>query len=393
VAVALTHLPEFEDGITFFDGQLLFGQLASFGDFIRQQANGDADAERVADLIEEMFTQMNAFDYEVTVEYTDGYQLRSAAYGKLLPSAGETVLGQMVAHQELFEDWSSWVPETATSYSIQSGATLHPLYDWAMKYVPENFPEAQEGLDQFAALQQQFDLHLDQDLLQAFSGESVSITLPGNSSSPLGAAGESVSFMKCDNPERIHELLHRLVAQLDQIPQLQAQNISLEEVDGMEGFEQVNAAALTQFGVKPVIGFHEGWMVIGTSSSAIQAVLDTRAGEGASIADTEAFQKFNLPVEGPVAGLSYANTGEGTRQMAAAIQEVSAALPIFVMMAQQNGADVSGARPFLELIPDLGTIIGTLDFYEESLSVTQPGDEEWSYTRQSVMIIRPPTEE
>jgi hypothetical protein len=201
-----------------------------------------------------------------------------------------------------------------------------------------------------------------------------------------------VSFTKCDNPERIHELAHRLATQLKQmIPQVG--DLELEEVDGMEGFETISTAMLSEMGIKPVIGFHEGWMVIGTSADAIQTVLDTRAGEGASIADSEAFQKFNLAVEGPVAGLSYANTGENTRQIAAAIQEISAALPIFMMMAQQQGADISPARPFMELIPDVGRIIGTLDFYEEQLSVTQPGEEEMSYTRQSVTIIRPPAEE
>ncbi len=382
LAEALTHLPEFEDGLTFFDGSELFGELGGLGDFIRQQAGGNDEADRVATLLEEVVDEFDAFDYEVTVEYTDGYQNRSASYGKLRSGAGDTVLGQMVLDQEMFEDWSRWVPESATSYSLATGVNIHPLYSWLMKLIPEHFPESQEGLDQFARIQQQLDVNIDEDILQSFSGESVSITLPG---------AQSVSFMKCDNPERVRELLHRLVDQLSQIPQIRAENVSFEAVDGLDEFEELSSNSLASAGIKPVIGFHDGWMVIGSQAEAVQAVLETLDGNGESLADSEDFQRFNLSIDGPVAAISYANSGENTRQAAMGIQQMGAMMPLITSMASQQGADLSAARDFLDLIPSVGRIIGTLDFYEEQLSVTQPGEEEMSYTRQSVILVRPPS--
>lgn len=383
---ALTHLPEMEDGVTFFDGRALFGQLGGISDFIRQQAGNDPDAERVATIVDSLIDEVDAFDFEVTVEYTDGYQNRSASFGRLAARAQDTVLGQMMLNQELFEDWSRWVPENATSFSLSTGANLHPLYDWAMKTIPEQFPEAQEGLDHLEQVQNQFDVHLDEDLLQSFSGESVSITLPGAGNSPLAAAGQSVSFMKCSNPDRVRELLHRLVDQLKQIPQVR--DIALEEVEGLEGFEQISSSVLAPTGMQPIIGFQDGWMVIATHAEAVQAVLDVRAGNGSTIADSETFSQFNLEIEGPVAAISYANTGESTRQAAMGIQQVGAMLPL---LTAQLPPEAAGARDFLALIPSVGRIIGSLDFFEQQLSVTQPGPDELSYIRHSVTTVRPPS--
>lgn len=388
---ALAHLPEFEDGLTFFDGAQLFGALGGISDFIRQQAGGDEEAERAAALLDEVFDEMDAIDYEITVEYTEGYQNRTASYGKLRSGAQDTVLGQMLLGQEMFEDWSRWVPENATSYSLATGVNLHPLYAWLMKAIPEHFPEAEDGLEQFSLLQEQFDINLDEDILQSFSGESVSITLPPADASPLSGP-QSVTFMKCSNPDRIRDLLHRLVDQLQQIQELRAQNISLREVDGLEGFEEIRAGALAMTGTKPVIGFHEGWMVIASHAEAVQTVLDTLEGDGPTLADSEEFQRFNLGVDGTVAAISYTNTGENTRQAAMGLQQMGAMLPVIIGMAGQNGADMTAARPFLEMIPSIGRIVGTLDFYEEQLSVTRPGDEELSYFRESVTLIRAPEE-
>lgn len=382
LAEALDHLPQFEDALVFFDGRALFEELEEISTFIRQVSGGDRDAERVARFLEEVLGEVGVFDYEVTVEYTEGYQNRSAAFGRVTENAGETVIGEMFASQQPFENWDRWVPAEATGYSLATGADLHPLYEWIMDLIPRHFPEAQPGLDRFAALQDEFNLHLDDDLLQAFSGESVTVAIDG----------QSATFLKCDKPDRIRELLHRLVETLQGIPQLEAQNISLVEVDDLEGFEALNAGVLLMAGRRPVIGFHEGWMVIGTGSDIVQTILDTRAGSGETIVGTEAFQKFDLEVNGPIVSIAYSDLAAQTRALSQGIQQVGAMLPMIMGMAAQNGADLSAAREFLALLPSVGRIVGEFDFYESQLAVTQPGPDELSYTRHKVVLVRPPAE-
>jgi hypothetical protein len=395
VAEAMKNLPEAEDALIFFDGQAMMSQLKGIPAFIQQMAGGDPEAARVVDLMNKAFAEFDAFDYEITVEYTEGHQNRSATFGKLADGARSTVVGQMIAGQQPFEDWGKWVPADAKSYALNSGFNIRPLYVWAMETIPTVFPEAQQGLDQFAAIQDMYDVHLDEDILQAFSGESVSLTFSGGQQTPFGQSGQSAFYMRCEKPERIKELLHRAIEALSAIPQIQAQGVALKEVEDMEGFEELTANVMAMSGMRPVIGFKDGWMVIGSHADAVQKVSLTQAGEAPSMADSEAFKNFNLSVEGPVSSISYQNSAQSTREAAQAMQQIGMMAPMFLGMAAQNGGDAEGlevVQEVLGLLPAVGQIIGKFDFIESKLNVTQAGPTDNTYIRQSVVLIRPPAE-
>lgn len=392
VAKALAKLPEAEDALTFFDGELLFEQLGGIPAFIRQVSNGDPDADRIAGFIAEMLDQCAIIDYEVTVEYTNKFQNRTAAFGELTADAGDKMLGKMVAQAEPFENWNRWVPANASSYSLSSGVNLYPMYMWIMESLPEHFPEAGQGLERFAAMQQQIGVDIGNDILKSFSGESVSLAFPGTSPGPLGApADQSVMFLRCTNPDRIRELMHRGVEALKQIPDVQQQGLEMKPVEGLEGFEEVSVNMMAMMGVKPVVGFHKGWMVIGSDAGAVKTALETQSGSGDTVIDTEGFQAFDLGVRGTVSSISYENTGDNTRALAQGLQQAGALIPMMMGMAGQNGADLSKAQDFLALLPSVGKIIEKMDYYEKTISVVQPGEGR-SYMRHSVTLIRPPAE-
>ena len=389
---AISHLPQAEDSLVFFDGRTMMTQMKGFAGFIRQVSNGDPNAARVASLMESAMNQFDAFDYEVTVEYTDGFQNRSATLGRFQENAGDKVLGKMIAGQQKFEDWSKWVPSSANGFSLSSGANLHPIYEWIMTEVPVAFPEAQPGLDRFAAMQDQFDLHLDEDLLQGFGGEVVSLSFPGPQTA-FGKSSSGVLFARCTKPERIQELIHRGFNAISEIPQVKAQGIGLREVAGMEGFEEITANFLGMVGVRPVIGFHDGWMVVASSPDAVRTALETQAGESESFATTDQFSQFGLTVEGPVSGISYKNTGESIRQMSQGLQQAGMMLPMFIGMAGgqgKGGPDLSVVQEIAGLLPAVGQIIGKFDFIDQQMSVTQTGPADGTYLRESVTLIRPP---
>ncbi len=77
---ALRRLPPPEDSLVFYDGKQQFAQLRKLGEFIRRVAQNDSNAKRFADLLDGFFDELSAFDFEATVEYTEGNLNRSAAY-------------------------------------------------------------------------------------------------------------------------------------------------------------------------------------------------------------------------------------------------------------------------------------------------------------------------
>jgi hypothetical protein len=135
-------------------------------------------------------------------------------------------------------------------------------------------------------------------------------------------------------------------------------------------------------------------MIIGSNAGAVKSVLATKAGEEPSIADSEAFEKFQLPVEGPVYSISYANLAEGTRNAAAMINQVSAFAPMAIGMAgaQADPKAVQVIQELVGLLPDVSKIVAKFDFYEAKLSVTQQGPEADSYLRRTVVLVRPESE-
>ena len=393
VAAALAHLPEAEDALVFFDGVTLNQQLNGIVSFIQGVGANDDNAMRVASLMSELFKQVNICDHEVSVQYTDGYRNLSATFGKSSLGVENTVLGQMVASQNTFSDWKKWVPENASSFNLNGGANMHPLYEWVTTKVPEMFPESKEGFAKFDAIQDQFDLHLDADIFQSFSGESVNIAMPGPPS-PFGQTSKSVSFMRCEKPDRVEELISRGIDALMQIPQVQQQGVQIVDSTSLDGFKEIKANMFMMLGgISPVYGMSDGLMTMGSHADAVQTVMLTKGGEGASFADSDKFKEFGMDVEGDVYSISYSNTGESIRQAAAGMQQVGAMLPMIMMsMGNQggNGPDMEPIKDLLALMPTVGRIVAKFDFIDANLSVSKPGPTDGTYIRHTVTTIRPP---
>lgn len=398
VVAALKQLPAPEDALVFVDGKAMIEQMRGIPNFINAASNGDPGAARVTSVMSKLLDEMDGFDYEVTVEYTDGFRNCSASYGRLSDVSGSKVIGKMTNNQQPFTNWKKWVPSGASGFSLNSGATILPLYDWAMTTLPAIFPEMNNGLATFEAMQNQYDVHLKADFLEAFTGESAAMSFPG-APTPFGPGSESVTFMRCTKPERIQELIHRGMNALDEIPQVQSQGISLKPVEGMEGFEQLSANFLAMAGgLSPVIGFRDGWMIIGTHKEAVEKALATQAGEGELWAESDRFKSFGLEVPETVSSISYVNVGENVKAAAAALQQAGMMAPVFLGMAEAQvkdpeSDDAKGLKVVKELaamLPSIGRIVGKFDFIDATLTTSVPVSEPGAYRKDTVTLIKPP---
>jgi hypothetical protein len=392
LAAALSKLPEAEDSLVFFDGRALFDSMREIVPFIAGMGGGDPNVTRVVKYMEMIFDEVSIFDYEVTVEYTEGNLNRTASYGKLMPDAQKSTLYQVTSSGTPFEEWQAWVPAGALSYSLGTGANLHPIYERVMSILKEDVPEAAEGLEKFEQIQQHFDVYLDRDILQAFSGEYASVTMPSESGTP-----DSVLALRCQKPDRIRELMHRGMDALAEIEQVKAVQLKLTESTELEGFDQLSALPLMMAGVQPVIGFKDGWMYIGSKAGAVKKVFEVQAGDLETVKDTDAFTRLSMEVEGPVDAIKYANTAEGTRNFADMLTKVGTMAPMIIGMVSANaGADAESLKPVQEamaLLPDLAKIVRKFDFLEAKMTVVQDGDELGTYNKRTVTVVRTPDAE
>jgi hypothetical protein len=390
---ALKQLPEPEDALVFFDGRQLFSKLHGIGQFIREQSHGDAKADRAATMMEQIVDEVSILDYTVVSASTDGQKNCKTSLIKMMPDADSKALASAVENGQAFEHWERLVPADAVSYSLGMGINLHPIYERVMSFVKDNVPESGPALEKFAAVQDKLGVHLDEDVLQAFSGERISISLPADSAT---GGHQHVVALRCQKPERIHELLHKLVDALDQFPAVKAQQLQLAECKDIEGFEELSASMLSIVGKRPVIGFHESWMIIGSEPKAVERVLDTWNGKSAGIDQSAQFQRFGLKIEGPVRSVCYNDVAENIRNAAQSLDKVGAMVSMFVGIAAAKtdkdhpNPQLDAANELLKLVPSVAKVVGKFDFLEGRLQVTQQGDDPHTYIQRSVTLVRPP---
>ena len=391
---ALEQLPAAEDAIVFFDARAQFQQLRNMFAGIAEKAGDHPEAERWLGVMSKVFDEISVFDYEITVEYTEDNLNRSATLGRLVPGTEDRLLTKVFSQGEAFEEWHSWVPADATSYTLSRGADLHAAYVYITKFVKENVPEASVVFDRLEEWQDEHDLHIDQDILQAFSGESVSVSVPAEIPTMLSSE-HSVVAMRCQDPQGIRKLFHRLVGILEEIPMMKMQQLRLAESEDLDGFEKLSATIFAAFGAEPVIGFRDGWMICGTNAKVVEKVLDTRAGEHPSIVTSDAFKRFRLEIDGPVQSVGYSNMARSTRQISTMLKQAGAIMPMMIGMmgAEVDAEKLEPIQEVVGLLPSVGQVVGKLDFLDSKLSVTQAGNEPGTYLRRSVIYVRPVIEE
>jgi hypothetical protein len=285
------------------------------------------------------------------------------------------------------------VPADAQAYMLTTGANLHALYQWVEQFLRDEIPEALPQLEKFEQAQQQWGVHLDRDILQAFSGECVTLALPAAPHSTVGGL-DKVIALRCHKPDRIRELIAQGVERLAQTPVAHSQQLRLAPSQDVAGFDELSAGILPLFGVRPVIGFHDGWMIVATNPSAAQKVLQTLAGEAPSINTADHFRRFGLDVQGPVSAMSYTDLAASTRQVAQVIRTVGVAAPVMVGIAGAHAKpeDLKPLQEALGLLPSIANVVDKIDYLDASLTVVQRGDVAGSYVKRTVVLVRPPNQ-
>ena len=205
--------------------------------------------------------------------------------------------------------------------------------------------------------------------------------------------------LRCQKPERIRELLHKAVDALAaDSRRSRPSSCKLVECKDLDGFEELSASMLALVGKRPVIGFHDGWMIIGSEPKAVERVLDTWSGKSPGIDQSAQFQRFGLKIDGPVRSVGYNDVAENIRNAAQSLDKAGAVASMFVGMAAAKvdkdhpNPQLETANELLKLVPSVAKVVGKFDFLEGRLQVTQQGDDPHTYIQRSVTLVRPPAE-
>ena len=117
-----------------------------------------------------------------------------------------------------------------------------------------------------------------------------------------------------------------------ELPPVEAQQIKFVDCEDLEGFQELQGTILGMFSIRPVVGYHDGWMMISSSPAAVAKIIAAREGKAPTISQADSFRKFDLESTGPVRAVSYTDVGASVRQLANTINQIGAISPIIIGM-------------------------------------------------------------
>jgi hypothetical protein len=376
-ALALVESPA--DSIGFFDWKMFAGSLRTMFKNIGAKAAQKNEASGVVkrdpeglQLIMKVFERADVFDYSVSAGATKG--MREMRWDAVRLQSGKegTPLAKAILNRKPFEKFDQFIPAEATGFNLSGAVDLEMLYDIVLDFIEKDIPNGKEAVAKWNGILASVGFDPKADLFAWWSGEMASIEMPPAVVTPMGG-GDGVFMVRVKNSELARTKLNSFVDMIKARMQGEGQTlmISPAKLDA-EGFREITHPSLAMF-MKPVIGVHGDWMMIGSSSTALQKCLDVAGGKAPSVMKNARFSEEGLIPKGPVRSASFADTSKTGQELASALGMVGMFGPMIVggmpdktaEEKQQKQVIESGMRILVKLAP----VLQKLDFYSSESSM------------------------
>ncbi len=377
-ALSLVESPA--DSIGFFDWKMFAGSLRTMFKNIEKKANQSKPEAAAANagkaegmaIVMKVLDRVDVFDYSVSSAATKG--MREMRWDAVRLQSGKegTPLAKAILNRKPFDKFDQFIPAEATGFSLSGAMDFEMLYDMVIDFVEKEVPGGKDGVAQWKGMLASVGFDPKADLFAWWSGEMASIEMPPAVVTPMGGS-DGVFMVRVKNTELARTKLNSFVDMIKARMQGEGQTlmISPAKVDA-EGFREITHPSLAMF-LKPVIGVHGDWMMIGTSSTALQKCFDVATGKAPSVIKNARFSEEGLVPKGPVRSASFADTSKTGQELASALGMVGMFGPMIVggmpdktaEEKQQKQVIESGMRILVKLAP----VLQKLDFYSSESSM------------------------
>ncbi|RME40116.1 MAG: hypothetical protein D6788_04095, partial [Planctomycetota bacterium] len=300
-----------------------------------------------------------------------------------------------ITDRKPFTRFDRYIPADATEFTLESFIDLEKIYALVLDFIRESGPEGEQLIAQWNQKLKEIGFDPQADLFAWWSGEMISITMPAAVVTPMSPT-DSVFMIRVKDADLARRKVFGLIDLISQKLQESGQTLMVTPatVDA-EGFRQVTHPALMMF-LRPVIGVHHEWLMVGTSPGAINKCLAVASGKAPSIAQNDRFRKEGLMPKGPVRGCSFRDMSKMGQQLASVAAMagmisgmVTASIPDDPPpMKKAKEAVQTGAGIVMKLAP----VLQKIDFYRSTASVCTFDGDRTIVTRR-VLTYQPESDE
>ena len=387
---AFKKLPAPTDGAMYFDAARFFASIRKMAESVMDMDPTPPPAED--DPMYAQYTKMRAlpgkiidaldiFDYMASTATTDGMQTVSDEIVALRDDASSKPLYRILFSNGALDAPLKFIPVDAGDAAAGAGIDLRNVFDEIVKFINEEVPDGEQMTAMLESSKEMIGFDIREEILGWLKGEYVTFSLPGPTAySP----GEFVVMISVRDAEKGAALVNFGFSKLEGNEQFMVEDAT---ISGAEGFKSIKSPMFGMVGMKaPTIGFHAGWMIIGSSPEIIEKALAVAAGDEDNFAMNDRFKKEGIPVGDNVVATSF-------KDMTKFGEQIGQMLNMMGMLQMMMPPEVSkdpAVGTLLRMAPKLGRVVRKLDFLLSSASqTTMKGNVMYSKT---VMNYREPPE-
>ncbi len=414
---ALSHVAPPADELSFFDNKRFIADMdrmfvrlaAKVEEEVQKKRSGPEPASALAERpktgkdehavahlkgLRQVIRLVDVFDYSITSSSMSDRRMTSTNYSCFQAGKEDSPVAAMILKRAAFDRFDQYVPKEATGFQLDSLIDLELAYKTLDSLVSSDLPDGKATMDDVRNKLALLGLDLQRDLFDWWSGEMIRVSLPPSVVTPFGG-GDGVIMFRVKNPELAAQKVNSLIEFAGNALKEHGQTLMVTpaSVDG-GAFREVTLPPLAMI-ARPVVGIHENWLVLGTSSTAVGKCLQTAAGKHPSVADNPRFREEGLRPDGPVLSVSFTDTSKWGQESAA----VATAVGMFGGMALAGLPDGSpeaakwkgAAQRVLGIVTKLGQIVQKIDFYSSEAAATT-FDGKRSLTKRMIVTYKPNTD-
>lgn len=341
--------------------------------------------------------QFDIADYSISSSRIENQRQFTETYGRFQKGKENLPFARVLTDRQAFEPFDRFIPSKATAFSLSSFINLEHLYHAILDHLSNDTAEGPGLLQKWNALLTQLGFDPQRDLFDWWGGEFISVSLPAAMITPM-ARKDFVLMVRVKDSALAAQKVNALLDTVSARFKGQGQMLLLQPAKvRVEGFRQITHPMLAML-IQPVIGVHDGWLMVASSPAALNQCLAVAAGEAPSIRKNERFAAEGIIPEGAVSSASFGNTSRRGEELADALGMVGfvAGLLPMIKVNANDGEDSEAMgllQKLLPLVAKLGPILREIDFYSSESAVSTFDGSAWRDRQVTVYKDRSTLEE
>ncbi len=380
-ALGIVNPPE--DVVSFFDIKGFFVAMGKMFDNVVQKkmahAGGDSGdgsgtngAPKEIAIIRKIIDQVDVFDYSVVTAATKGRREVHSHAMRIQPGKEKTPLAKAILERKPFEKFDRFIPAEATGFQLTGMIDFGLLYDAVIDFVAKEIPEGADAVAKWKGILASVGFDPKADFFDWWSGEMITVEMPPAIVTPMGGK-DSVLMIRVKDHALAKTRVDTFISFVQGKLQAEGQTLMVSPAKvNAEGFQEITHPAVAMF-LKPVIGVHGDWLMIGSSAASLNKCLAVESGEAPSIVQNSRFKEEGLIPKGPVRDASFKDTSRFGQELGGVVGMVGMFGGMAVAGMPEKGDEERQAKKIvqslLSIVMKLGPVLQKIDFYSSESSM------------------------